>query len=140
MNIIVEFLSSEYYEKACSLINKVYGHHDTPEHSILGRLDENSKILCARLGDEIVGLTVVTIINRPFSSSKYLYLDYVCTDSDYRRMGIGKLLMDECEKFAKDNGCAYIKFTSSYKRKDAHAFYINLGYSIIESAVFKKEI
>ena len=140
MNIIVEILSSEYYEKACCLINKVYGHHDTPKNSILGRLDENTKILCARLGDEIVGLVVMTIINRPISSSKYLYLDYVCTDSDYRRMGIGKLLMAECERFAKDKGCAHIKFTSSYKREDAHAFYTNLGYSIVESAVFKKEI
>lgn len=140
MNIIVEFLSSEYYEKACYLINKVYGHNDNPEHSILGRIDDNCKILCARLDDEIVGLTVMTIINRPFSSSKHLYLDYVCTDSNYRRMGIGKLLMVECEKFAKDNGCTYIKFTSSYKRKEAHAFYSSLGYSIVESAVFKKEI
>ena len=140
MDIVIEILSEKYYEKACFLINKVFDHHDTPQNSILGRIDENTKILCARLNEKIVGITVMTIINRPFSSEKYLYLDYVCTDSDYRRMGIGKLLMAGCENFAKNNGCNYIKFTSSYKRKDAHSFYTNLGYSIVESAVFKKEI
>lgn len=140
MEVKVEFLSSNYYEQACLLVNKVYGHNDKPETSILGRINDSCKIICAIVNEVVVGLVVVSIINRPFSNNKYLYLDYVCTDSDYRRMGIGKLLMVECEKFAKDNNCAYITFTSNYGRNDAHAFYSNLGYYVVETAVFKKEI
>ena len=46
----------------------------------------------------IVGIMVMSIINKPFQNYKYLYLDYVCTDPECRKMGIGKKMLLECEK------------------------------------------
>ena len=140
--ITIKFLTEEYYEKACTLINKIFKKEDNKIDisSIDGRINENCKILAALKDDQVVGLIVVSIINKPFKSYKYLQLDYVCTDPDCRRMGIGNKLLIECEKFAKENNCKQITFTSSYSRVDAHKFYIKHDYKIVNSAVFKKEI
>ena len=140
--IIIKFLTEEYYEKACALINKNLKKEDNQidESSITGKINENCKILGALRDNQVVGLIVVSIINKPFKSYKYLQLDYVCTDPDCRRMGIGNKLLIECEKFAKENNCKQITFTSSYSRTDAHNFYLKHDYKIVESAVFKKEI
>ena len=141
-NIIIEFLKEEYYDSACLLINRVFKDESNKinNNSIFGKINDNLKILCARNNKDIVGLAVMSIMNKPFSDYKFLYLDYVCTHPNYQHMGIGSKIIDGCEMFAKSNDCKYITFTSNYKRENAHNFYKKHGYLIISSAVFKKEI
>lgn len=43
-------------------------------------------------------------------------------------MGIGKKLMDEADKFAKEKNCNYVIVASSDYRKSAHKFYENVGF------------
>ena len=44
-----------------------------------------------------------------------------------RGMGIGKKLMDEADKFAKEKNCNYALLVSSDYRKSAHKFYEKVG-------------
>ena len=47
---------------------------------------------------------------------------------EYRRRGIGKMLMDRVEKMAVETGAPYIGLASGLGRTEAHAFYRSLGY------------
>lgn len=46
-----------------------------------------------------------------------------------RGQGIGKALVEEGEKFARERGCALLEVTSSCSREDAHRFYQREGFS-----------
>ena len=56
---------------------------------------------------------------------------------DYRRRGIGRLLVAAAEDFARRHGCARVEVTSGDHRPDAHTFYERLGYQL-ESRRFIK--
>ncbi len=58
----------------------------------------------------------------------------VATLKEYRKQGIGKLIMDKIEEYAKENKMPYLKLHSQLYVKD---FYEHLGY-IVEGEIFKE--
>jgi GNAT superfamily N-acetyltransferase len=52
---------------------------------------------------------------------------------DFRRMGIGKLLLGAAEEWAIAAGFNRIRLHSNSIREDAHIFYQSLGYSIAKT-------
>ncbi len=55
-------------------------------------------------------------------------VENVFVDNEYRRLGIGKLLMDYAASRAKEAGCYKIQLISDKSRSVAHEFYQALGY------------
>jgi GNAT superfamily N-acetyltransferase len=49
-------------------------------------------------------------------------------DKDFRRQGVGALLMHEAEKYAETMGYKGIRLNSGFDRNDAHDFYEKCGY------------
>jgi GNAT superfamily N-acetyltransferase len=41
-------------------------------------------------------------------------------------------LLEEVEEWAKARGCSTMRLRSNVVRKDAHRFYVNLGYEIVK--------
>lgn len=68
----------------------------------------------------------------------FMVIENVIVSSKYRGQGIGKKLMNEIEKIAKEKDCYYIMFVSGAQRKEAHKFYESLGYKFDEVQGFKK--
>jgi GNAT superfamily N-acetyltransferase len=56
-----------------------------------------------------------------------------------RGCGIGRLLVEAAEAFAREQGCERIELTSGDHRPDAHAFYERLGY-VVECRRFIKHV
>ena len=48
---------------------------------------------------------------------------------EHRGHGIGRLLINELETWAKTENCAGIRLVSSLYRTEAHKFYLRLGYT-----------
>lgn len=48
--------------------------------------------------------------------------------AEHRKKGIGKLLLDAAENYARENGLAYVRLNSGSQRVEAHEFYRNNGY------------
>jgi GNAT superfamily N-acetyltransferase len=62
-------------------------------------------------------------------------------DEGYRRCGVGRLLMQQAEQWAREKGCWAVCLRSNVVRKDAHAFYEGIGYSNVKtSMVFRKAL
>ncbi len=57
----------------------------------------------------------------------------------YRGCGIGRLLMQRAEQWAREKGCWAVRLRSNVIRAGAHAFYEKLGYDTIKTQkVFRK--
>ncbi len=54
-------------------------------------------------------------------------------DRDHRRQGIGRLLIDAAEAWARERGCSLMRVSSSVSRTEAHRFYEHLGYAKVKT-------
>lgn len=101
-----------------------------PDYLLIAAKGDDGQLLGSLLGiicHDVVGEC------RPF-----MVLENVVVKSDFRGVGVGKELMNYIEDAACKNNCYYIMFVSSMDRKEAHAFYQSLGYSITAVQGFKK--
>jgi GNAT superfamily N-acetyltransferase len=80
-------------------------------------------------GEVPIGLTGVWIGTKIWSG-KYLEVDNFVVDEKYRRHGVGKLLIEWCEEYARDQNCCMIGLDSYVFADQAHRFYFRLGYKI----------
>ena len=60
---------------------------------------------------------------------KYLEMDNVVVDQNYRSKGIGEELYNYIEQLAYDNGCKVIMLDAYKENTRAHAFYEKYGFS-----------
>ena len=77
-------------------------------------------------------------INTKLYSGKYLEMDNVVIDENYRSKGIGKLLCDWCINKAKENNCKKVMLDAYLENEKAHKFYeregfIKKGYHFIKT-------
>jgi len=63
----------------------------------------------------------------------------IVVDSRYRRIGVGRSLMEAAELWARQNGLATLRLRANVQRDDARAFYRRLGYGeLAASTLFSK--
>jgi len=63
----------------------------------------------------------------------------IVVDSRYRRIGVGRSLMEAAEQWARQNGMSALRLRSNVQRDAAHAFYRRLGYAeTAASTLFSK--
>jgi len=87
------------------------------------------RLLVAEEDGEILGTTVLVILpGFTHGVSPFAVVEYVVVDEQYRRRGIGKLLMDYVIARSKEAGCYKIMLTSDKRRDQAHQFYESLGF------------
>ncbi|MGM7701899.1 GNAT family N-acetyltransferase [Pseudalkalibacillus sp. Hm43] len=86
--------------------------------------------LVAEFEDHLVGMAgLCTNLFYEYDGS-YVRIVAFVVDSNYRRKGIGKKLMKEIESWARDQGVNAIALNSGNRkeRKDAHQFYLSMGF------------
>ena len=102
-------------------------------------LDSNKYIQLVAIEDStVVGYVLVTRSNDPIIGRVNYLIDYVCVDKDYRGRGFAKALLIEVERIAKSENVLYLQLTSSRSRTVARKIYLDLGFEIRESDIFRK--
>lgn len=62
-------------------------------------------------------------------------------DEGHRRRGVGRLLMQQAEQWARKKGCWAVYLRSNVTREDAHVFYEGIGYSNVKTSIaFRKAL
>jgi GNAT superfamily N-acetyltransferase len=65
----------------------------------------------------------------------------IVVDEDWRRAGIGRLLLAAAERWGREHDCRSLVLSSNVVRAPAHAFYAALGYRVAATAyVLRKEL
>ena len=107
----MEFNSS--LERCLSTYNKMQDE----DGNFLAVAKENGEIVGSALG-----VCCQCLVN-PF-----LVVEDVIVRGDQRGKGVGRMLMDALDAFAKEKGCTYAFLVSSDYRTGAHKFYESVGY------------
>ncbi|MEI7978396.1 MAG: GNAT family N-acetyltransferase [Bacteroidota bacterium] len=87
----------------------------------------NYKQAVAYLNNKPVGVCGYWI-NTKIYAGKYVELDNVVTDENYRGKKIGALLCNFVLKIAKENYCKTAMLDAYLENESAHSFYQNLGF------------
>ena len=75
------------------------------------------------------------------AASKRVEIMGMIVSRNYQGKGIGKLLLQQIEKWANSKNVDIVRVTSNLARKDSHPFYISAGYELQkQSAVYAKPL
>ena len=134
MNIVIDSFKEIYLVGVNNLLQENFSLVKENFHSDL------FYELVALYGGEVVGYTLLTKVYDPIKKRNNFYVDYVCVSTNFRRMGIGKMLLNEAYRIAKENNALYLQLTCSRFRMAAHALYLSCNFVKRESDIFRKEI
>jgi len=96
---------------------------------ILARRDQQVLVAAA---DEIVGWIHV-LLSEYVESDAAAVIGGLVVDRSHRRSGVGRVLVDAAEAWARQQGCGVVRLWSSSTRTEAHRFYQGLGYTNIKT-------
>ena len=88
-----------------------------------------AEMAVARVGPDVVGLTVFRVIEKTFTGRE-LYCDDLVTDEKRRSTGVGHALMAHMEKVARERQCDVLALDSGTHREQAHKFYFREGLTV----------
>jgi GNAT superfamily N-acetyltransferase len=97
---------------------------------ILAKWDQ--RVLIAEADGRAVGWLHAAIAEF-IEAEPFAVIAGLVVDRDYRRQGIGRLLIEAAEAWARERGCSLIRLWSSVARSDAHRFYERLGYANVKT-------
>jgi len=88
------------------------------------------ELVVAEHGDEVIGTLVLLIVpNLSHGALPWALVENMVVDRRHQRGGVGKALMDYALAHAREAGCYKITLSSNKKRRDAHRFYLAVGFN-----------
>jgi len=124
--------------------------HFWNEHSNLQRMyekfcelsdDDNYIFLVAEVNNTIAGSILGIICHELYGECKpFLLMEDLIVDNNFRKMGIGKRLINELEKIAREKNCYQILFITEANRKDTIKFYESIGFDSKKNIGFKRSL
>jgi ribosomal protein S18 acetylase RimI-like enzyme len=93
----------------------------------------------AEVDEQIVGAIQVMLHNSPndpiFKKRKYAHIEDIVVAGNYRKQGIGRILMESARKWAKANGTSALELWVWRGNENAIGFYQKLGYRIVRHSL-----
>jgi GNAT superfamily N-acetyltransferase len=118
--------------------------YDEAEEEIRKRLDDiraqgNGEVYVAVVPPDVVVGWVQVFALLLVEVPSLAEVGGIVVDSRYRRIGVGRSLMEAAELWARQNGLATLRLRTHGQRDDARAFYRRLGYGqLAASTLFSK--
>lgn len=92
-------------------------------------LDPNQRTLVAEVYGEVVGTLVIVIVpNLAHGGAPFAVVENVVVDEEYRGEGVGRALIEEAMKLAREAGAYKLALCSNGERSEAHGFYRSMGF------------
>ncbi len=108
-------------------------------HQIQHR-DDHAVYVATRADGRVVGWVHV-YIRQLIETDLHVEIGGLVIDKAHHRRGLGQLLMEQAEQWAREKGCQAVYVRSNVIREGAHAFYERIGYTTIKrSKVFRKAL
>jgi GNAT superfamily N-acetyltransferase len=112
--------------------------------SILGRLARftgpDSQVIVADHDGELIGFVAVHALARFEHDDVVVRILALVVDAGARERGVGRLLMAEAERFARERGAAFVEVTAGHHRPEARHLYESLGYDGGVTAYLRKRL
>jgi ribosomal protein S18 acetylase RimI-like enzyme len=125
LNKLLLQLSPNYKEKSEDKIKEIINKSE-------------NHIFVAKDGNKIIGILTLIIVD-PLFLKKGL-LEEMVVDRNYRGKGIGTKLITTVLNQARNEGLAYVDFTSRQERLEANNLYQRLGFKKRNTNVYRIEL
>lgn len=142
--MLVRKYMKEDFEDVCEILVEAFvsvasAFKDKEINSDLLDLDGNKYFqVVAEDEGKVVGYLLATKNVDPVLKRNNFWIDYVCVDSNCRGKGIGRQLLTKIEEIAKEENGYYLQLTSSRFRTHARKLYMDFGFEMRESDIFRK--
>jgi GNAT superfamily N-acetyltransferase len=120
--------------------------YPSTEAQVRARLDSieghahHATFVAVSSGGEVVGWIDLCQV-RSLTTDPRAEITGLVVDSGIRGAGVGQLLVERGEAWAREMGLTTIGLHSNIIRERAHGFYLRLGYAVIKSQkVFRKSL
>ena len=100
--------------------------------------DDEQVCFVAEDDNMLVGYIAAAPKELSYRKSKYLEIDNMGVNPEYRGKGVGTLLIEEVKKWAKENGYNKLFVNSYFKNTSAIAFYKKNGFEEIDVSLEMK--
>ncbi len=102
---------------------------------------ENCKTIVAELGGKVVGFMGMTMNMSWENNGCFLRIQALVVTEKYRKLGVGKLLLDYAECYANEINAKSIALNCGNRseRENAHKFYLSVGFEA-KSTGYKKDV
>jgi len=129
---------------AIALLLNEMGHQSSAE-DVSKRLEALThshidRVWVCEKDSQVIGFLSFHVSPRFYAWGNLGRITAMAVQSNFRRQGYGRKLIDHAEKFAKNSDCARVEVTSYSHRTDTHQFYKSAGYTQVKSARFMKAI
>lgn len=92
--------------------------------------DANHRLIVAERDGEVVGTLQISFVpGLPNFGMKRGLLENVHIRADQRGSGLGTQMVQWAVERCREAGCGLVQLTSNKVRKDAHRFYVKLGFA-----------
>jgi GNAT superfamily N-acetyltransferase len=88
--------------------------------------------------ERVLGVAVYRVYENTFAGLQ-MYVDDLVTTESERSSGVGKMLMDDLQRRAREMGCKSYDLDSGTQREQAHKFYFREGM-VISAFHFSKPV
>ena len=137
-------LNKEVQELHCSLYPNIFKPYN--EQNVVSFFKEilaqkNAKAFVAYSGKKVVGYIVLflkEVPENPFQySQRFILIDQIGVKSEFRKNGIGKLLLDKATETAKEKHLKMIRLNHWTMNNDARDFFYKHGFSYFNENMWK---
>lgn len=105
------------------------------------RPNKEHAVYVAELQDKQVVGWIHICLSRLLFTNQQAEIGGLVVDERYRHCGIGRLLIQQAETWATNQGCLAVVVGSNIIRKEAHIFYENMGYNTFKTQlIFRKTL
>ncbi len=91
--------------------------------------DQTHETFVAMIDRNVVGMVGAYVSHIYEKDAPIGRIIALCVMREFRHRGLGKLLITNAEQWVKSQGASSVIVNSGLKRKDAHEFYKDIGYS-----------
>lgn len=151
MNVTIREATAQDYDPLCAIIDEVDDLHrrNLPQrfqppaagsvrsrHFIVSAIeDPETGLFVAEVEDRLAGMVHVIVRETPdipiMVPRRYACVDSLAVSEPFRRMGIGRALMEKARAWARAQGASSIELNVYAFNRTALAFYRALGYEFI---------
>lgn len=106
----------------------------------MNRMKQNDayKTFVAFIGSDAIGFVITVQTMAIEFETGYLKINGIAVKKAYQRQGIGTVLLEFAEHYARETGYSYIILNSGFQRTAAHAFYEKHDYNKLSYCFTKK--
>jgi GNAT superfamily N-acetyltransferase len=98
----------------------------------------DAHVLAAEASGEVIGFIAFVLVPRFETDERFARIVALVVDPGVRERGIGKRLMAEAERVARDEAAAFLEVTSGHHRPEARKLFEAMGYDAGLAAYLRK--